>query len=369
MSFFKKNPFFGTALTVCGALAVGEGWLIYERWTASRAAVVKLEKRKAELMGMANLVPAPKKDIAAAIEADLARGEKALTTMQSELTGRGPTADRLATAKPPAARTDAYFDLATFVEKTRELAKKQEVLVQPAAARFGFALYTNVGPEVDRIPAVFQQRLIAQYLIESLLEARPRALVGVQRERTLTKAEREARAAALATAAANAIPGTPVDPNAPDLPGSADPESPDFFAIDTRASARVAGYIETVPFRISFIGQTSSLRTFLNKLASFELPVLVREVEVEPTVLDENAVVADDNAAPVVAEAPVKPAKPLVPVAAPAKGAPKVVAVPIVAKPLSKYTVTVEYVALLAAAPPAAADAPPTPTPPAKPTE
>src|SRR5687767_6376939 len=127
MSFFRKNPVFAITLTFCGLIVLGEFALIYERFAASRAAAKRLTQSKAELEGMSQLTPAPKREIASAIEADLAKAQAALASMQEELKGRGSAAERIRNAKVPAARTDAFFDLATFVEKTRELARKREV--------------------------------------------------------------------------------------------------------------------------------------------------------------------------------------------------------------------------------------------------
>ena len=45
---------------------------------------------------------------------------------------------------------------------------------------------------------------------------------------------------------------------------------------------RAPGFLDSTAFRLVFVGQTSALRAFLNRIGSFELPVLVREVEVEP---------------------------------------------------------------------------------------
>src|SRR5688572_32836759 len=189
MSFFRKNPLFSTVMVICGLLVLGEIALAYERYAASRAAAKRLEERKTALEGMSQLTPPPTRDVAKAIEADLAKAQAALASMQSELKGRGPAAERIRNAKVPTARTDAFFDLATFVEKTRELAKKREVDVRPEAARFGFAAFANEGPVLDHIEPVFRQRQIAQYLIESLIEAKPRSILSVKREHTLGKAE------------------------------------------------------------------------------------------------------------------------------------------------------------------------------------
>ena len=349
MSPLKKYPLFVALLGIGGIVALGEGWLIFDRVRAAHDAAATYAKKQAELQAMAGFVPAPTRAVAAAIESDLARAQRALETMRAELKGRGPAAERLRTAKAPAARTDAYFDLAAFVEKTREQAKAQEIDVKPEAARFGFSIYANEGPETERIAPVFHQRLIAQYLVEALIEAKPRSLLAVRREPPLTKKEKEDRDAASAAAAGGGAPAA--EAAAPALP-----EGPDFFAIDPRASARVPGYLDTTAFKLTFVGQTAALRTFLNKLASFELAVLVREVEVEPAAGADLAIenlAGSEDAASASASAPasvVLRTEPAVPKSGP-KSNPKAPGVaPIVAKPWCKFTVTVEYIELVSPA-------------------
>jgi hypothetical protein len=367
MSFYRKNPLFAFGLAVCTLLVTGELALIYERFFAARAAGRRFTERKAELEGMAQLNPPPTREIAGAIEANLAQAQAALAAMQGELQGRGPAAERMRSARIPAARTDAYFDLATFVEKTRARAKQAEVDVRPEASRFGFSAFANEGPVQDHIEPVFRQRQVAQYLIESLIDARPRSILAVRREHTLSKADREARAAALANGEVPAE--VPAD------------EGPDYFTVDPRVSARVSGFIDTLPFRFVFTGQTAALRTFLNQLATFELPVLVREVEVDTATTEEAATPAASDEATNPPEPPVAEANApsiLLSIAAPAGPPPASVAakartpaptpraptaIPIVSKPLSRFTVTVEFIELV---PPAATPAeapPPEPTP------
>ncbi len=340
MSFFRKNPVFTASLSLCALVIIGEGALIYERYAASQAAAARYEQRKGELQAMAELAPPPKREVAAAIEADLAKAQGALASMRSELKGRGPAAERIRSAKVPTARTDAYFDLATFVEKTREAAVAGDIEIRAEAARFGFGAYANEGPVPEHIEPVFRQRLIAQYLLDSLIEAKPRAIFSVKRERTVTKAEREARVAAAANGEAPP----------PDASSEASEDGPDYFAIDPRVTARVPGFVDTTPFRFVFTGQTSALRTFLNRLAAFDLPVLVREVEVEAATpeeaTDQTAKDGESDAAP--ATTPVVRVTTPSAKAAAAKVAARVsAAVPIVAKPLSKFTVIVEFVELV----------------------
>jgi hypothetical protein len=369
VSLRRKNPLFVGALTLCVAIALGEGYLIYERWAAARDAARKLQERQTQLAEMANTVPPPTREVATAIEEDLARAERALAAMQSELKGRGAAAEKMRAAKVPTARTDAYFDLATYVERLRELARRNQVSVRAEAARFGFATYANEGPEVERIEPVFRQRQIAQYLLESLLEAKPAALLAVRREPTFTAAERQEHEEALAAALANVEAGQEPDPEA--LPETPLPEGPDYFVISPQATASVRGFVDTEAFRFVFTGQTAALRTFLNWLAMFELPVLVREVEVEPAQGEELVDPAAEEAAAAAAEAAANAAsvvlsaddtgdaKPAAPV--PAVRRPRSTATPIVAKPVSKFTVTVEYVSLVPPAAPAADEAAGTP--------
>ena len=373
MSLRRKNPLFVGALTLCGALALGETFLIWERWSASRHAAAKLQQRQSDLAGMANTIPPPSREVATAIEEDLARAQRALESMRTELKGKGAAGEKLRNTKVPAARTDAYFDLATYVERMRDLAKKNQVGVRPEASRFGFSAYANEGPEAERIEPVFRQRQIAQYLVESLLEAKPMTLLAVKREPTLTKPEREAREQALAQAAEAAAAGQPLEPGTlPELPVA---DGPDYFVIDPRASARMAGFVDTEAFRFVFTAQTASLRTFLNKLASFELPVLVREVEVEPAGAEDLAETPADEAAAAPAEgAPAEaPASVVLAVDAAPAAEPKVAAkpaatrparpamTPIVTRPISRFTVTVEFVSLVTATPKPGEEQPPAP--------
>lgn len=348
MSWHRKNPRFALALAIAAALALGECAWIYERYATARNLAAKREQKRGELQALRELTPAPTREVATAIEAELSRAQTALATMQAGLKGQGPRVEQMHQARRPAARTDAFFDLATFVERTRELARKSGVDVRPEASRFGFSTHANEGPETDRIEAVFMQRQVAQYLTEALIEARPKALVLVKRERPLTKLEREQRNAI-------AAPGADAPPPVEVIPDFSE-DGPDFFTINPRISVRRPGFVDSLAFRYVFVGQTAALRAFLNRLASLELPVLVREVEVEPASAEDaqtSGAHEEANAEPApIAASIVLTAEPA-PATAARKPAAGNTAVPIVDKPLSKFTVTVEYVELV----------PPTPAP------
>ena len=267
MASFKSYPIFGTLLIVIGVVVAGEAWLSYNRFAAAKKSAAALNQRRNEFASLQAEKPFLSEESKAAVEADLRRTQVALATMREQLKGRGPAAEQLRNAKVPVEPTDMFFDLNFFTEKTREKIQQAKITIK-ADERFGFATYATAGPQRDLIPEVFRQRQIMQYLVDALIDAHPSQLLSLQRERPLTQAQRALLAA-----------GQPLPPG----PRAATQEAEaDFFDIDPRISARVPGFVAATSFRLNFVGDTAALRTFLNKLATFELPLVVRSVEVEP---------------------------------------------------------------------------------------
>jgi hypothetical protein len=305
MNWLQRNPLLGAVLLACTLALAAEGWLLAQARQQAARALVGLEQKQQERDWLGRQSPAPSEANEQAIERDFAQAVKVWEDLRTALQGRDP---KILETPPPAKPTDAYFDIAAFVEKMRATAARARVMIKPDE-RFGFATHSNEGPEADLVPAVFRQRLVSQYLVEALLEARPRVLVSVQRERPLTAAQRDQR-------------NQPGQANAPaavtPAPGGV---AADFFEFDAPSSLRVPGRVESMAFRLEFTGQTPALRAFLNNLAALPLPVIVRRVEVEPL------------------------AGEVAPTAALAPGAP----VPLVTQNLSKFAVVVECVELLTA--------------------
>lgn len=325
MASFKSHPLFYSTIAVFGLVAVAGMWGIYDRSSAAGKSADVVAKKRSELSSLLNSNPAPNLESKAAVEADLRRTEAALATMREELKGRGPTADSLRAATVPAEPTDLFFNIATFVEASREKARSANIKIK-ADERFGFSAYASAGPVRELIPQVFRQRQVAEYLLGALFEASPTELVSLQRERPLTDADR--------TAPASAQPSTPARAG-----GNAQAAS-DLFEIDPRITARVPGFVGATSFRLTFTGETDSLRSFLNKLATFELPLVVRSVEVEPITKTQTTTAAAAPAATLnsLLGAPTAESGAVV---APPK--------PLVEKPLSKFTVTVELIDLVVA--------------------
>jgi hypothetical protein len=299
MNFLRSHPSFATALGVCGLLTLGGIGCLIERTRTARQALAQLDQKKRELRALAGLTPAPNEDNAAQIERDRAQAAAALAALRMQLRGSGPAAERLRQTPAPGSPSDAYFELADFVERMRAQAAAAGVALAPDE-RFGFAAYAHAGPEPERIAAVHRQRLIVQTLLEALFAAQPRRLLSVQRGRPASSAPagRDARG----PAAGN--------------------QSADTFEPDPALTALVPGYVEATAFRLVFDGPTDALRSLLNRLAAFELPLVVRAVEVEPAGAETHD-----------ARATTDSARPLVPSAD------------------SRFTVTVEWIDLVASAP------------------
>ena len=320
MGWFKRNPILSAVLLLMVAGVGTEVWLLQKTRLDAQRAQFALEQKKQERDWLARQSPAPSVENQQAIEAELAAAQKTVAELRAALKGRD--ADWL-TTPVPAKSIDAYFDIAAFVEKMRAQAARSQVAVKPDE-RFGFATHANEGPEPDLLPAVFRQRLVMQRLLDDLLAARPRALLSVQRERPLTAAQRTARQsppAAVAGANQNAAPTQPPAPRKGDVPA-------DFFEPDARLSLRQPDVIGAEAFRLEFTGQTPALRAFLNSLAIFKVPLIVRSVTVESLSVETPVSEASDAPEPAASAVTTAP-------------------VPLVAQNLSKFTVVVEYVELI----------------------
>ncbi|MCS6244617.1 MAG: hypothetical protein H2172_12260 [Opitutus sp.] len=338
MASFKSYPVFYSLLAALGLAAVGSGWCIYERSQAAHSSAKALAKKRLELTALTSSQPTPSEENKALVNTDLTRSIAALGQMRAELKGSGPAAEALLKAKAaytqaatlksderskllreakvPFEPTHLFFNIATFVELMRDNAQAAKIKIK-ADERFGFTTYANAGPERDLIPLVYRQRQVAEYLLGALFQAAPSELVSFQRERPTDSVNPAKPAARSGTAA----PAT----------------NNDLFEMDSRITARVPGFVDASAFRLTFIGDTASLRALLNKLATFELPLVVRGVEVDPII----KVQAPEKVAPANTLSSIFGNTPAAAAVEPVK--PK----PLVEKVLSKFTVTVELIDLV----------------------
>lgn len=230
--------------TALGVAAVG-AWQWHAAREAARRAQARLAALEAEAAFLWRSEPAPDVAGTAALAAAVAAAESDYEAARRALagTGAGPLL-----APPPAQPVDAWFALTAQADALRARAARAGVTLKPGEG-FGFVSYVRGGPPAAEIPQVHRQRVVVQHLVESLMEARPQALLAVQRERPA---------------------------------GSAEGDPADFFAFDPRLALRRPGLVDGTAFRLEFTGQTATLRAFLQDLGSFRLPVIVRGIEVTP---------------------------------------------------------------------------------------
>ncbi len=325
MASFKSNPLFFSSLLVLGALTAGQAWLVFSQRSQLAKANAEIAQKTQTLSNFSTQNPFPTGENLDAVEKDLEQARETRSEIRAVLRATSEVATRMAAAQVPATPTDAYFDIANFVERIRTAATEAEVKIDEKN-RLGFFTYVNTGPERDLISSVFTQRQHIEYLLGALVKARPAEIISVQRERPLTAAQQRQIAESHAA-------GMP-----PPQLFTGGENNVDYFTIDSRTSARVTNFVNASAYRLTFRGNTLALRALLNELARFELPVVVRSVEVSPLTTGTGsaapAPVRQNSLASIFGGSPdAGPAQP--------------VEKPIVEQTDSRFAVTVEFVSLV----------------------
>lgn len=306
MRIVRQSAVFGFSLALLAGVFIGLAWWGQDNWREVNAARKQLELRQRELRTLKQTTPKPSEATAVLMAADLARLNQDSAALRMALQAKG-AAGRLLTDTPaPSNRTDAFFDLAAFVERSRARAQASGVAIS-ADERFGFSEHAHGGPPTELIPVVFRQRMMVERLLEALIAARPQRLDAVQREAPVAS------------------------------PGDAGGGRGDYFTMPAARSLRAAGFVTAMAFRLSFTGQTSTLRSFLNSLATFTLPIVVRSVEAEPAMAERGPAGMEPGGLMLAGA-----------------GLDNAGVVPLVTPAPTKFTVTVEYLDLLEGSNPSA---------------
>lgn len=145
--------------------------------------------------------------------------------------------------------------LQTFIARLKSEAASNRVRLESNEA-FGFARYATRArqPSAADVPRLDLQRQVLGYILRQLIQAGPSAILAVERELVETPAQTD----------------------------GGKQSSDDIFTIPEFVTARSNEYIDTYAFRLVFTGRTDVLRGFINRLAAFELPLIVRSIEVTP---------------------------------------------------------------------------------------
>lgn len=248
MSFLKKNLLLCIFAAFCVAVFVGGVYMALAEYGAVKDARRSLNTAETQLNSLLQADPAPTEDNLAVAENNLDELQNAIEEIREELQS-GSDLETSDDGVSVIAGIQQYISKFQEEVETHENEEGEAAPIEtPDNFAFGFEQYIDeatVPEDPDKIALLDKQRQILRYLLTQLTMASPHSIDVVQREVTESRdGDREA------------------------------------FSIDPAISARVPGAIETMAFSLTFNGYTDALREFLNRLARFELPIVVRSIEV-----------------------------------------------------------------------------------------
>jgi hypothetical protein len=267
MGFIKKNLTFTIIVVVCIlSFAVGAYLALAESGKIDQAKQ-NISSAESQLNNMRFADPAPTQENLEASARNVAELEAKLREIREDL----EQGARMSSS------TDGIGVMASIQQFISEYQREATALtdkggepleiIVPDDFAFGFEQYIDEArmlEDEDLIPVLDKQRQILSYLLDKLYGAKPESILSVEREVLELKAE-----------------------------GTGSTKS---FAINPAITARVPGAIDTLAFGLTFTGYTDSLRGLLNDLAKFDLPIVVRSIEVErPSGSSTTAKVPDNN--------------------------------------------------------------------------
>lgn len=255
MGFIKKNLALSLLILICLLAFATGAYLTFAEASKVGTAQKKINSAEAQLNNLLVASPAPSAQNVAASEQNVADLVDELEKIRLNLQrGSQMTVSR-----------DGVRVMASIQQYISEYQRRAatytdaEGEVTPLTNQnfgFGFDLYLKEGePLQDKKAnmAMDKQRQILVYLLDQLLAANPTAIQAVERE--LLELKQAGKGGKNKNQAG--------------------------FKISPVISARVPGAIDTLAFSITFQGYTDTLRIFLNSLAQFDLPIVVRSIEVD----------------------------------------------------------------------------------------
>ena len=260
MNWPQYPGWFKWVILLLSVLLVGESALWVHAHGQSRHALARCERLTREMNTLSRATPALDEANTRAIQRETEVAEQVLAAWHEA----GPSwNDATSTAPAPGRSLDLFFELLSWVDRTRTRAADAQVSIRPDE-RFGFASLASEAPPAELAPAVWRQRQRLHYLLELLFAARPRAVWSVQREQPL--------------------PARAGPPQPPESGRATASPNADYFIPEPRLLIRSSGQFSSEAFRLEFAGETPVLRALLRGLASGQAPVLVRSVAVEPLI-------------------------------------------------------------------------------------
>ncbi len=241
MKALYSNRGFKVAQIVAGVVVLLEGVALFLSYASLQKEELRERNLSRDFRSMSQVSPSPSEAVARSVKADVAAYEGEVLCLEAALSG-GAIAKELDEEAVPRERTDAYFDLVSYTERLRTMARRHAVQIEMEES-FGFSEYAKEGPAKKLIGKVFRERQILERALSLLLMSNPARLTLVERSAGSDSEEWEEQ---------------------------------------TRLSLAVDGVVKTDFVRVEFSGETANLRSWLNRLGQSRLPVSVRSIEVAP---------------------------------------------------------------------------------------
>jgi hypothetical protein len=252
MALKNKNLVFYTSVGICLLVGAAGAYLAFAESSQLSRTQQKADRATQQLQDLSMADPVPSVD-------NLEASAQHVIALQAQLDGIRQNLQRGSRVEVSTDGVRVMAGIQQFISDTVRLAQAHATdegesapIGVPNNFAFGFEAYADQAtvPEVATvIPLLDQQRQILSYVLEQLIDAGPESIL---------KIKRELIAGETVTAA----------------------HSTSSFTIDAAVSARVPEAIDTQAFSVSFAGYTDSLRRFLNNLAQFDLPIVVRSIQV-----------------------------------------------------------------------------------------
>jgi len=252
MALLKRNPIF-TLVCVISLLSAGVAvYLAFAEFTQLKRAEKASTQQQRRLVSLLAQQPSLTAANVEAASANVEQLDQAYRHLAESLYGDTAIVGSTNGVQVMASIQE-YISEFTYRAKNHVNADGEPAPVSIAQdLSFGFEAYAEQAsvPELPKvIPLLDQQRQVLSYVMRQLLASDPLEIVSV--DRRIYQGE------------------SPMDTKK--LGG---------FKMPKVASAAVEGMIQTIPLKVEFRGYTTSLRKFLNKLAEFEIPILVRSIQV-----------------------------------------------------------------------------------------
>jgi hypothetical protein len=255
MELFKKHILFFSGISICTiALTAGLIFSVLAALDLSKKSK-SFDRTERNLKRMLVANPSPVDENVIASDLNVLKLSEKLESIREELE-RGLEAEASIDGVRVAAGIQQYISKFTTLAKTHESKYGLSPIEIPEDFAFGFdrfKLESKVPDDPKEIAMLDKQRDILDFLISELFATHPKGILAIKRQ-TAKQSD---------------------DKDFDDYYGDSS-----IFNIGSSITSEVDGAIDTIAFEISFTGKTNTLRGFLNRLAEFERPIVVRSINV-----------------------------------------------------------------------------------------